>query len=239
MAHAPNTIRSAPWQGKLLVALYVEAQSRQLTRQLLTAVRYEPQLLGQAVYEGQAVVLDVYLTVSYAWTGFGSGGGDVDDGAGAGVRVDAADTEARETQKQTQGFVYDIQTERDDWLVLGKKKGYFSTPLPSQLHAPSSSLRSVKRQIVLVPLRPGALFLPMVVVHVPPPPQSQPSSQESSQPSPQSQSCRPSHSSSQSSQQPAPPFHTLQCETYVENAMEVIHVLPAKRATTTLVPVNM
>jgi hypothetical protein len=111
-------------------------------------------------------------------------------------------------------LVFDVQGLPDDWIILGKKKGYYTADVRHSILAKYELIGTqpdVKQdqQIVLVPMRSGSLFLPTVTVQL--------------------------LSSSVSASDPA---GELVCETYVENAAETIDVLPAKAVVTALIPVH-
>ena len=112
--------------------------------------------------------------------------------------------------------MFDVQATPEDWIVLGKKKGFYladvSVPCPfwrilfSSLTSGQTG-ETMQQQIVLVPMRSGTLFLPSVSIqHV--------------------------------SGAQHPDAEPLVCETYVENAAEVVHVLPSKRSIIALVPLR-
>lgn len=68
---------------------------------LLSAVSISHASPGGSVYEGCALAMNVRLTSDFSWVGDG---------------VDLEGTR----------MVFDVQASSEDWLVLGKKKGYYS-----------------------------------------------------------------------------------------------------------------
>jgi len=107
--------------------------------------------------------------------------------------------------------VFDVLPSPEDWLVLGKKKGYYI----------ANPDKAEEQEIVLVPMRPGALFLPNVAVSLLPS-----TSRDST-----GFAIAGGEASGQEGQR-------LMCETYVSNAAETVRVLPAKGSVTALVPLE-
>nr|XP_018266801.1 uncharacterized protein I303_00779 [Kwoniella dejecticola CBS 10117]OBR88959.1 hypothetical protein I303_00779 [Kwoniella dejecticola CBS 10117] len=97
---------------------------------LLTCIRMNPTTTLDKIYEGRAISMRISLTTSFTW-------------CGTSITTHEND-EARM-------LVFDIQN-NEDWLVLGKKKGYF-------LADPS---KTEEHDIILIPMRSGQLFLPTI-----------------------------------------------------------------------------
>ncbi|WVR03511.1 hypothetical protein IAU60_000502 [Kwoniella sp. DSM 27419] len=146
---------------------------------LLTTVDLRPVDAPGQVYEGRALAMDLSLYTSLSWAGAGVEGES--GGVGRGRKL-----------------VFDIHNS-EDWLVCGKKKGYFE-PDP---HKPE------KRQVTLVPMRAGNLFLPSISVHL----------------------------LHQEAQQGGQAGDDILIETYLEHAAQSIQVLPANRQVDAVVPV--
>nr|XP_031863557.1 uncharacterized protein CI109_000809 [Kwoniella shandongensis]KAA5530629.1 hypothetical protein CI109_000809 [Kwoniella shandongensis] len=160
-------------------------------KRLLTTVRITPTVPTGAIYEGRAISINLSLSTSFAWAG--------------------DEEETGDDKKQT-GLVSDVQTNPDDWLVLGKKKGYYFVD--------RSSPKEEVQQIVLVPMRPGTLFLPSVHVAL---------LHNTTDPH--------AHGGGWTHEQSHSQKEEMLCETYVENAAESLRILPAKREVTTVVPI--
>ncbi|WVQ93773.1 hypothetical protein IAU59_000851 [Kwoniella sp. CBS 9459] len=174
---------------------------------LLTAVRISPMTpLGQ-IYEGRAIPMTIRLATSYSWAG------------GAATDSDGLTDDAREAKGQRRRVVFDIH-QTDDWLVCGKKKGYYD----------ADPTTPEEQQITLIPMRAGQLFLPSISIHLLPPPTP-------------AQSQSQSHHGTGTGKQATPVLTHAQfqqdliCETYLENAAECITVLPAKKEVNAFVPI--
>ncbi|OCF36173.1 hypothetical protein I316_02045 [Kwoniella heveanensis BCC8398] len=175
---------------------------------LLTSVRISPVTpLGQ-IYEGRAIPVTIRLATSYAWAG------------GAKNIAGSSDTKARRV-------VFDIH-QTDDWLICGKKKGYYT----------ADPATPEEQRITLIPLRAGQLFLPSVSIHL------LPHSSASAPSNPTSNSHPQAHAHIRPNNQQGTPVLThaqyqqdLICETYLENAAECITVLPAKKEVNAFVPI--
>ncbi|KAK8845493.1 hypothetical protein IAR55_006206 [Kwoniella newhampshirensis] len=155
-------------------------------KRLLTTVRISPVGPSGPIYEGRAIGMTLTLLTSFAWVG-----------------------EESQTRGKRKGLIFDVQTNPEDWLVLGKKKGYY--------FAEPNSQKEETQQIVLVPMRPGTLFLPSVHVAILPP-------------TTDAWNQVPTHANGS---------EEMLCETYVENAGESLRVLPAEREVTSIVPVSV
>ncbi|KAK1926038.1 trafficking protein particle complex subunit 10 [Papiliotrema laurentii] len=169
-------------------------------QRLLTTVRFEQKAPVGTIYEGRAVSLDMSFTSTFDWLGSETGvvrGGSVE-------------------------LVWDVAVSQDDWIVLGRKKGHYTT----QGDTPST------QTLVLVPVRAGRLFLPTVHVQL-----FRPSSSEAG-----SRASRRDSTSATTElnggEDGAAASEEVTCETFVENAAEVVDVLPATKARTVLVPIQ-
>ena len=69
--------------------------------------------LGQ-VYEGRAISVSLYLATSYTWVGGRAPGG--------------------------LKLVYDIQVNGEDWVILGKKKGFYTAIVSASLRFTATEL---------------------------------------------------------------------------------------------------
>ncbi|WRT63733.1 uncharacterized protein IL334_000656 [Kwoniella shivajii] len=103
---------------------------------LLTTVRISPASSRDSdapkeVYEGRAINMKLTLSTSHTWSG----------------------SDPDSTKERI--LVFDISN-NEDWLILGKKKGYY-TPDPTK---PEEQI------IILIPLKSGQLFLPNVNIQL-------------------------------------------------------------------------
>ena len=163
---------------------------------MVVSARLIREVSGTA-YEGRAIAVRLDLQAHYTWAGEVSG---------------------------SQDLSFDILPDPEEWIVLGRKKGTLSVSgslvdnvsadCLLHLHNVMRGLNTDAKtphhstQLTLLPMRPGALTLPNVVVSIIPPANMQ--------------------------QQPG---QLLICETFVENAAEAVRVLPAQRTVTAIVPV--
>ncbi|ORX34725.1 trafficking protein particle complex subunit 10 [Kockovaella imperatae] len=97
-------------------------------QRLLTMAHFEHADGAASVYEGRAISLILHLTSYFDW-------------------LDEVSRDLR--------LFFDIQVNGDDWIVLGKKKGFY---MPRRSQNDTFS-------IVLVPVRAGRLNLPVVQIH--------------------------------------------------------------------------
>ncbi|KAK4686207.1 trafficking protein particle complex subunit 10, partial [Tremellales sp. Uapishka_1] len=143
-------------------------------RRVLTTIRVEHLSPDGLIYEGRALSMNIRLQSNLTWAG----------------------SEASEIH-----LVFDIQPQPEDWLILGKKKGFYiaNPDVPEE------------QQIVMVPMRAGALSLPTISIIMLPGPSNAKVYNEDDR---------------------------LLCDSYVENAAQIINVLPAKTTMTTIIPTN-
>ncbi|EPQ30018.1 uncharacterized protein PFL1_02691 [Pseudozyma flocculosa PF-1] len=101
---------------------------------------------------GRPVDVEVSISTSFHW-----GYDDEDDDDG---------DDARGAQPTSQRFTYDVSADFECWLVSGLKRCAFSVPRPPRPSSSSSPAlpRETKFTVQLIPLRPGCLTLPSVVV---------------------------------------------------------------------------
>lgn len=141
-------------------------------------------------------------------------------------------------------LVWDVAVSQDDWIVLGRKKGHYTTQVSFQVVDSDRLLCQKHRELtvkgdtpstqtlVLVPVRAGRLFLPTVHVQL-----FRPSSSEAG-----SRASRRDSTSATTElnggEDGAAASEEVTCETFVENAAEVVDVLPATKARTVLVPIQ-
>ncbi|WVQ80318.1 hypothetical protein IAT38_002423 [Cryptococcus sp. DSM 104549] len=169
-------------------------------RRLLTSIRMTPQLPASGlIYQGRAIPISLRLSTSSQWMGSVVTKQEEEvEGSGGGVKG--------------KRLVFDVQASNEDWLVLGKKKGYYT----------ADPDKPEEQQIILVPIRAGNLFLPNVTVQLLDP-----------------GSARPARSAPAQGQAQVQSTPEVLCESHVENAAQAIRVLPAKREATAMVSIAL
>ncbi|WWC85913.1 uncharacterized protein L201_000783 [Kwoniella dendrophila CBS 6074] len=152
---------------------------------LLTKIQMEPITPLNDIYEGRAINMKLTLSTHLTWCG-----------------TNIKDQEGKK-------LVFDIQN-NEDWLVVGKKKGYY-TSNPNQPE---------QQQIILIPMKSGQLFLPQINIHL-------------------MDNLVLNHSSSKQYQGKSDSDENqLLCENYFENASQSIQVLPCKKEINTFIPLE-
>lgn len=122
-----------------------------------------------------------------------------------------------------QRLVFDIVPNPDDWIILGRKKGFWNAEVSYNdskiVYARANSPQPEKdeqQEITLIPMRAGPLLLPSITSSI------------------LSATSTPGHSAPAQYDQNAK--EDLLCETYLENAAEVIRVLPARKVVRAMIP---
>lgn len=83
--------------------------------QLIISARLDqPQSADIPAYEGRAIVMRLGLKVGYTWSG-----------------------RAQSLWKRKQELAFDVTSNPDDWIVLGRKKGSWSASVSLLLCAPT------------------------------------------------------------------------------------------------------